>query len=82
MVSEAEEYHAEECFESYTHNLFNVVQDIDNIKNRLQDAAQKSITWLENNQEASKDEYEREQKLLEGIADQIMNKLYNVDVSS
>ncbi|CAB5367161.1 unnamed protein product [Rhizophagus irregularis] len=51
MVSEAEEYHAEECFESYTHNLFNVVQDIDNIKNRLQDAAQKSITWLENNQE-------------------------------
>ncbi|PKC01512.1 hypothetical protein RhiirA5_298335, partial [Rhizophagus irregularis] len=51
-------------------------------KNRLQDAAQKSITWLENNQEASKDEYEREQKLLEGIADQIMNKLYNVDVSS
>ncbi|GBC24424.2 heat shock protein HSS1 [Rhizophagus irregularis DAOM 181602=DAOM 197198] len=93
MVAEAEIYHAERKqyaqsievknhLESYAYNLFNVVQKIDNIKNKLQNAAQNSITWIENNQEASKDEYEYEQKLLERIVDRIMNKLHNVNVSS
>ncbi|PKY23675.1 hsp71-like protein [Rhizophagus irregularis] len=93
MVAKAEIYHAERKqyaqsievknhLESYAYNLFNVVQKIDNIKNKLQNAAQNSITWIENNQEASKDEYEYEQKLLERIADRIMNKLHNVNVSS
>ncbi|PKC00885.1 heat shock protein 70 [Rhizophagus irregularis] len=93
MVAKAEIYHAERKqyaqsievknhLESYAYNLFNVVQKIDNIKNKLQNAAQNSITWIENNQEASKDEYEYEQKLLERIVDRIMNKLHNVNVSS
>ncbi|CAB4392194.1 unnamed protein product [Rhizophagus irregularis] len=93
MVAEAKIYHAERKqyaqsievknhLESYAYNLFNVVQKIDNIKNKLQNAAQNSITWIENNQEASKDEYEYEQKLLEKIVDRIMNKLHNVNVSS
>ncbi|GBB86549.1 hypothetical protein RclHR1_12980002 [Rhizophagus clarus] len=86
MVFKAEKYHAERkqraqkmeaqnSLESYAYNLLNIVHDIDNMRNKLYDAAQKSITWLENNQEASKVEYEREQKLLEEITDQIMNKL-------
>ncbi|PKY51824.1 HSP70-domain-containing protein [Rhizophagus irregularis] len=70
------------CLESYTYNLLNVVQKIDNLKNKLQDVTKNSITWIENNQEASKDECEREQKLLEGITDQIMNELCNVNISS
>ncbi|CAB4405219.1 unnamed protein product [Rhizophagus irregularis] len=64
MVAEAEIYHAERKqyaqsievknhLESYAYNLFNVVQKIDNIKNKLQNAAQNSITWIGNNQEAN-----------------------------
>ncbi|CAB4475070.1 unnamed protein product [Rhizophagus irregularis] len=89
----AEKYHAERKqyqqkievqngLESYTYNLLNVVQKIDNLKNKLQDVTKNSITWIENNQEASKDECEREQKLLEWITDQIMNELCNVNISS
>ncbi|POG70570.1 hsp71-like protein [Rhizophagus irregularis DAOM 181602=DAOM 197198] len=87
-VFKAEKYHAERKqyqqkievqngLESYTYNLLNVVQKIDNLKNKLQDVTKNSITWIENNQEASKDECEREQKLLEWITDQIMNELCN-----
>ncbi|CAB4475072.1 Homospermidine synthase 1 [Rhizophagus irregularis] len=86
MVTEAEKYHAERkkyaqkietqnFLESYAYNLLNVAQNIDNIKNKLHDVTQKSVAWLENNQDARKDEYEREQKLLKGTVDQIMNKL-------
>ncbi|GBB88129.1 hypothetical protein RclHR1_14650004 [Rhizophagus clarus] len=88
MVSEAKTYHAERkqyaqkieaqnSLESYAYNLLNVIQDIDNMKRKLHDAAQRSIIWLENNQEAKKDEYEHEQKSLERIVDQIMNGLVN-----
>ncbi|CAG8683324.1 10500_t:CDS:2 [Rhizophagus irregularis] len=77
MVTEAEKYHAERkkyaqkietqnFLESYAYNLLNVAQNIDNIKNKLHDVTQKSVAWLENNQDARKDEYEREQKLLKG----------------
>ncbi|PKY21757.1 hsp71-like protein [Rhizophagus irregularis] len=93
MVTEAEKYHAERkkyaqkietqnFLESYAYNLLNVAQNIDNIKNKLHDVTQKSVAWLENNQDARKDEYEREQKLLKGTVDKIMNKLYNVNISS
>ena len=52
------------------------LQYIDTIKKKLEDAIQESITWLENNQEARKDEFEHKQKLLEEIANPIMMKLY------
>ncbi|CAB4405220.1 unnamed protein product [Rhizophagus irregularis] len=76
-------------FDAYGNGFLNIsainketVQKIDNLKNKLQDVTKNSITWIENNQEASKDECEREQKLLEGITDQIMNELCNVNISS
>ncbi|GBC18599.2 70 kDa heat shock protein 3 [Rhizophagus irregularis DAOM 181602=DAOM 197198] len=86
MASEAEKYHAERKkiaqkmqarsdLEYYAYNLRNLVQNIDDIKNKLEIAIDKSTTWLENNQEAGKDEYEREQKLLKGITDQIIIEL-------
>ncbi|CAB4405882.1 unnamed protein product [Rhizophagus irregularis] len=73
MVCEIEKYHverkqyaqkieAQNCLESYAYKLLNVVQDIDDIKYKLHDAVQKSITWLENNPEARKDEYEKMNK--------------------
>ncbi|PKK65843.1 heat shock protein 70, partial [Rhizophagus irregularis] len=69
MVTEAEKYHAERkkyaqkietqnFLESYAYNLLHVAQNIDNIKNKLHDVTQKSAAWLENNQDARKDEYE------------------------
>ncbi|PKY62197.1 heat shock protein 70, partial [Rhizophagus irregularis] len=70
MVCEIEKYHverkqyaqkieAQNCLESYAYKLLN---DIDDIKYKLHDAVQKSITWLENNPEARKDEYEKMNK--------------------
>ena len=34
------------------------------------------LSWLDNNQDESKDEYERKQKELEGICNPIITKLY------
>ena len=45
-------------------------------KKKLEDAIQETITWLDNNQEAEKDEYEHKQKTLEEVANPIMMKLY------
>ncbi|RIA96165.1 hsp71-like protein [Glomus cerebriforme] len=90
MVAEAEEYRtdrenvaqktqARNGLENYTYNLRNALQYIDTMKNKLEDSIQESIIWLENNQDAKKDEYERKQKLLEEIINQLIVKLYSVD---
>ena len=49
------------------------------MKKKLEDAIQESTTWLNNNQEAEKDEYERRTKLLAEIADPIIAKLYGAN---
>ncbi|CAG8792473.1 37278_t:CDS:2, partial [Gigaspora margarita] len=41
----------------------------------LENVIQEAITWLENNQEAEKEEYEHKQKSLEKTANPIMIKL-------
>ncbi|RIB00272.1 hypothetical protein C2G38_2234894 [Gigaspora rosea] len=41
----------------------------------LENAIQKAITWLDNNQEAEKEEYEYKQKSLEKTVNPIMIKL-------
>ncbi|CAG8819114.1 15319_t:CDS:2, partial [Gigaspora rosea] len=46
--------------ESFVYNLRNTLQEHENI-------IQEAITWLENNQEAEKEEYEHKQKSLEKI---------------
>ena len=45
-------------------------------KSKLETAVNETISWLDNSQEASKEEYEEKQKELEGIANPIMQKLY------
>ncbi|CAJ0914704.1 17270_t:CDS:2, partial [Entrophospora sp. SA101] len=79
----AQKITARNGLESYAYNLRNTLQDekiagkLDpDDKKKLEDAIQESITWLDNNQEAEKDEYEHKQKSLEEIANPIMMKLY------
>ena len=74
---------AKNRLESYAYNLRNSINDeklSDKFdvadKKKLQDAVNKAISWLDNSQEALKEEYEERQKELEGIANPIMQKLY------
>lgn len=69
--------------ESYAYNLKNTLGDdkvsgkIDAAdKTKLEGAINDTIKWLEQNQEAEKEEYEHKQKELEGISNPIMTKLY------
>ena len=74
---------AKNGLESYAYNLRNSIQD-DKLadkfeagdKDKLQSAVDEAISWLDNSQEASKDEYESKQKELEAIANPIMQRLY------
>ena len=74
---------AKNGLESYAYNLRNSLTD-DKLadkfdaadKSKLEAAVNETIQWLDNSQEASKEEYEEKQKELEGIANPIMQKLY------
>ncbi|GES79580.1 heat shock protein HSS1 [Rhizophagus clarus] len=86
LVAETEKYRmdkerviqkvqARNVLESYTYDLRNVIQCIENMKNELENAVQDSITWLDENQESEKDEYEFKLNLLKKIANPIVMKL-------
>ncbi|CEG77416.1 Putative FAFR114Wp [Rhizopus microsporus] len=69
--------------ESYAYNLRNTLQEekvaskLDAAdKEKLEKAVNETIEWLENSQEASKEEYESHQKELEDVANPIMMKMY------
>ncbi|KAJ1934002.1 Hsp70 chaperone, partial [Linderina pennispora] len=69
--------------ESYAYNLRNTVQDPkvgDQLeaadKEKLTAAVDEAIKWLDDSQEASKEEYESRQKELEEVANPIMSKMY------
>ncbi|GBB90384.1 hypothetical protein RclHR1_17300004 [Rhizophagus clarus] len=87
MVSEAENYRTEReiiiqkmqartDFEIYIHRLDRIINDINNMnmKNKLEKAISESFTWLDNNEEAEKDEYERKKKLLKETVNQIADE--------
>ncbi|KAI3648903.1 hypothetical protein MP228_006757 [Amoeboaphelidium protococcarum] len=75
--------HAKNGLESYAYNLRNTLND-DNLKGKidgadketLEKAITETISWLDQNLEASKEEFESKQKELEGTANPIMTKLY------
>jgi L1 cell adhesion molecule like protein len=75
---------AKNGLESYAYNLRNTLQD-ENVggkleeadKTKLKEAVDSTIKWLDDSQEASKDEYESRQKELEEIAMPIVAKIYN-----
>lgn len=79
----AERIHAKNGLESYAYNLRNSLNEeafaskLDAAdKEKLQGAIDETITWLDNTQEGSTDEYTDKQKELEGIANPIMQKAY------
>lgn len=70
------------ALESYAFSLKSTVEDekvkdkiSDEDKKAIMDKASETLTWLDNNQTAEKDEYEYQQKELEKIAMPIMTKL-------
>jgi len=92
MVSEAEKYRAEDeaetgrigaknGLESYAYSLKQTLNDgklqiPDSDKSTLESKCSEVISWLDNNQSATKEEYESQQKELESVANPIMTAAY------
>ena len=92
MLAEAEKYkaedeaeasriHAKNGLESYAYSLKNTINEgklqiSDEDKQKVQGKVEEVINWLDSNQTAEKDEYESQQKELEGIANPIISAAY------
>ncbi|KAL1997149.1 hypothetical protein VTN49DRAFT_8014 [Thermomyces lanuginosus] len=92
MVAEAEKFRAEDeaekarigaknGLESYAYSLKNTINEgklsiSDSDKEKLKSKIDEVINWLDNNQTASKDEYEEQQKELESVANPIISAAY------
>merc|ERR1712019_303973 len=87
MVQEAEKYKAEDeaknGLENYCFQMRNTLSD-DKLKDKfeagdkekIEKAVQDALDWLDKNQMAEKDEFEAQQKEIEGIVNPIMMKVY------
>jgi heat shock protein 1/8 len=82
-AAEAERIQAKNGLESYAYSLRNTLSDekvgdkLDaDDKAKLQKAIDETVEWLDNNTTATKDEFESQQKELEGVANPIMMKFY------
>ncbi|XP_030051018.1 heat shock 70 kDa protein-like [Microcaecilia unicolor] len=81
--AQREKISAKNSLESYAFNLKSTVED-DNLKGKISEEDKRSvvekcnqtISWLENNQLAEKEEYEHQQKELEKVCKPIITKLY------
>ncbi|KAJ5345519.1 hypothetical protein N7452_003523 [Penicillium brevicompactum] len=92
MLAEAEKYKEEDeaeagriqaknGLESYAYSLKNTLgegklQISEEDKKKVEDKISETITWLDSNQTAEKDEYESQQKELEAIANPIISAAY------
>ncbi|RMY71715.1 hypothetical protein D0863_04962 [Hortaea werneckii] len=81
--AEAARIQAKNGLESYAYSLKNTIQDekvAEKIeageKEKLQAKIDETVSWIDDNQTATKDEYESQQKELEGVANPIMVKIY------
>merc|ERR1711939_333131 len=81
--AEAGRISAKNGLESYAYSLKNTLSDskVDekldaSDKEKLKAEIDKTISWLDENQTATKDEYEAQQKELEGVANPVMMKFY------
>jgi len=81
--AEAARISAKNALESYAYSLRNTMNDskVDekldaSDKTKLTAEIDKTVTWLDDNQTATKDEYEDRQKELEAVANPIMMKFY------
>ncbi|KAL4996167.1 heat shock 70 kDa protein [Aspergillus recurvatus] len=92
MLADAEKYKAEDeaeaariqaknGLESYAYSLKNTISEGqlqigEDDKKKVSDKIDEVISWLDNNQTAEKDEYESQQKELEGVANPIISAAY------
>ncbi|KAJ5443670.1 Heat shock 70 kDa protein [Penicillium daleae] len=92
MLAEAEKYKAEDeaeagriqaknGLESYAYSLKNTLSEgklqiSEDDKKKVEDKINEVISWLDNNQTAEKEEYESQQKELEGVANPIISAAY------
>jgi heat shock 70kDa protein 1/2/6/8 len=81
--AEAARIQAKNGLESYAYSLKNTLADskVDEKldaadKEKLKAEIDKTVAWLDDNQQATKDEYESQQKELESVANPIMMKFY------
>jgi len=81
--AEAARIGAKNGLESYAYSLKNTISDpkVDekldaSDKEKLKAEIDKTVAWLDDNQTATKEEYESQQKELEGVANPIMVKMY------
>merc|ERR1719387_2279742 len=78
-----EKIQAKNSLESYAFNMKSAVED-DKVKDKISEDEKKSvvdkcnevIAWLDANQTAEKDEFEHQQKELEGVCTPVMTKMY------
>lgn len=81
--AEARRVSAKNGLESYAYSLRNTLSDskVDEKldaadKDKLKAEIDKVVNWLDENQQATREEYEEQQKELEGVANPIMMKFY------
>jgi L1 cell adhesion molecule like protein len=81
--SQRDRVSAKNALESYCFNIKQTIED-EKLKDKLseedrkkiQDKCQETLSWLDANQTAEKDEFEHHQKELEGVCNPIITKLY------
>ena len=87
MVQETEknksEIYAKNCLENYCFTLRNTLDEETlkekfegDDKEKIEEAMQEALDWLDKNQLAEKDEFEAKQKELDGVVNPIMMKVY------
>ncbi|BCR83868.1 molecular chaperone Hsp70 [Aspergillus chevalieri] len=79
--AEASRIHAKNGLESYAYSLKNTINEgklnmSDDDKSKIQGKVDETISWLDSNQTATKEEYESQQKELEGVANPIISAAY------
>merc|ERR1719488_110815 len=81
--AQQERIQAKNALESYAYSMKQTVED-EKVKDKISDEDKKTIvdkvgeviSWLDANQTAEKDEFEHQQKELEGICNPIVTKMY------
>merc|ERR1712196_328909 len=73
------------ALEGYLYNIKNTIEDeekgvggkiSDEDKETVSEAVKEALEWLDDNQEAEKEDYETKQKEVEGIVNPIMQNVY------
>jgi len=78
---------AKNALEGYAYNMRNTIDDKDKLgdkieaedKESISDAIKETLEWIEDNKEATKEDFEDKLKTLEGVCNPIITKLYQAN---